>query len=269
MRASRTTVLLFLCSLIPASLAAQQSNSTATPQTAQRDPQAVAVLTQALNVAGGVSVLSAIQDYTASGTANYYWGDGEQATVVVKGRGTSQFRVDATLPEGLRSWAVSDGMGFVKEANGTTDTIFTQNAVNRGNLTFPLAHIAASLQDLSMSLTYVGLEAKDGIQVHHIRIQKLYPQGSDPTGILGKLSKREFFVDSSTFYVVSSEDMTHPRDRANVDYLHEVRFSDYRQVNGVLVPFSIAETVEGHPITTIQLIQITFNTGLQDSDFAQ
>jgi hypothetical protein len=44
-------------------------------------------------------------------------------------------------------------------------------------------------------------------------------------------------------------------------------FSDYRAINGILVPFSITERVAGQTTWTIQLSQIAFNTGLGDTDF--
>ena len=157
----------------------------------------------------------------------------------------------------------------MKEADGRTEVIFTHNAGNLGSLTFPFAYLASVLQDASTSLIYVGLETSNGGQVHHIRAQRNYPQGSDPSGILQKLSQREFFVDASSSLVVASEDMAHPRDKATINAVRRIQFSDYRQVSGVLVPFSIAESLEGQRGETFQLNQITFNTGLQDSDFAQ
>ena len=38
-----------------------------------KDPQAVALLTQFLNAAGGLSAISSIQDFTGTGTITYNW----------------------------------------------------------------------------------------------------------------------------------------------------------------------------------------------------
>jgi hypothetical protein len=245
------------------------AQGTSSPQPFQRDAEAIQILTQALNAAGGIATLGALKDYTASGTVNYYWGDGEQGTVVVKGRGTGQFRIDATLPEGVRSWSVSNGSGWIKEANGGSDVIFAHNAMNLGSLTFPFTFLISALQDPSVSLIYVGLESNNGISTHHIRTQRNYSPNSDPAGILQKLSRREFFIDSSNLLIVASEDMAHPRDNATIAHPRRIEFSDYRKLNDVLVPFLIAESVEGQRGETIQLNEIAFNVGLQDSDFAQ
>jgi hypothetical protein len=49
--------------------------------------------------------------------------------------------------------------------------------------------------------------------------------------------------------------------------IHQLRYSDYRSVKSVLVPFSIAEFMGGQQIWAIHLDQISFNSGLQDSSF--
>src|ERR1700722_2251304 len=83
--------------------AAQQTPSA--PPTVQRDPQAITILTQALNAAGGTSAVVGVPHYTATANVTYYWaGEQVEGTAVLKGRGTGQFRVDATLPDGMRCW---------------------------------------------------------------------------------------------------------------------------------------------------------------------
>jgi len=141
----RSLLLLLVSCAISAHLAAQQ---TATSQTVQKDPQALSVLTQALNAAGGSAALSPIQDFKGTGTITYYWGGEEvNASVTVKGRGTGQFRLDATLPDGVRSWAVNNGTGFVRNPDGTVWPVEYDNTVNSGSLTFPYAHLAMFLGD--------------------------------------------------------------------------------------------------------------------------
>jgi len=261
-----TPLAFFLVLLAARPSATQQTSGTAVP----RDPQAMAVITKALNAAGGVSALAAIQDITATGTITYYWaGEEVQGTVKVKGRGTGQFRLDATLLNGVRSWAVNNGTGFVKEMDGSNNQIPYHNTVNFGNLTFPLYFMSTVAQDTSTSVIYVGLETKNSNQVHHVRTQKVFPSNADASAILTKLTTRDFFIDSATFHLVSTLDMVHPVNASTIDYSHEMQFSDNRFVNGVLVPFSIVEVATGQRTYSIQLNQVTFNTGLQDSDFGR
>jgi hypothetical protein len=261
------TVLTFLLVVVSARTLAIQEMSTTS---FDRDPEALGIVAKALKAAGGATALSTIHDITASGIITYYWaGEEVKGSVTVKGRGISQFRLDASLPDGVRSWAVSNGTGFVKETDGTVRQIPGHNTLNFGNLTFPLSFIATVAQDPSFSVNYIGLEAKDESSVYHIRTQKIFSSRTDPSGILTKLTIRDFYIDSVSFQLVSTSDMVHPTDASTVDYPREMQFSNYRAVNGVLVPFTVAEVATGQRTYLIQLDQVTFNSGLQDPDFAQ
>jgi hypothetical protein len=113
------------------SLFSQQSSSIYPTQTAQRDPQAMTVLAQALNTAGGTSAITAIQDYTASGTITYYWaGQPVQGAVTIRGRGSDATRLDAVLPSGTRSFAVDEGVASIKEIGKETAPVSFDAAVN-------------------------------------------------------------------------------------------------------------------------------------------
>jgi hypothetical protein len=153
-RAAVMLGVLFL--LVGASGLAQDAPSTASQDqsSASNDSEAVAVLNQAL-AAGGASG-SSTQDFSVSGSITYYWAGKEvKGSVLVRGRGTDQFRLDAVLPDGTRSWAVSRGKGSVKEADGKNTAIHYFNALNGGALTNPLARIAALLKEGGVQISYL------------------------------------------------------------------------------------------------------------------
>jgi len=131
---NRAAVMLGVLFLLMAAGGLAQDASTTASQDqspASNDSEAVAILNQAL-AAGGVSV-SSTQSFSASGAITYYWAGKEvKGSVVVRGRGADQFRLDAVLPEGTRSWAVSWGKGSIKEADGKRATIHQFNALNDG-----------------------------------------------------------------------------------------------------------------------------------------
>jgi hypothetical protein len=70
------------------------------------------------------------------------------------------------------------------------------------------------------------------------------------------------FIDTSTFQIVAFRE-TVPRSPT-----HEVDYDNYKSVNGVLVPFAISESYGGQVVATIQINQITFNSGLVPSVFS-
>jgi hypothetical protein len=238
-----------------------------TQPVAQRDPQAVAVLTATLNAADP-SGASLSQDFTALGTITYYWAGNEvKGAVTLLGKGAEQFRLDAALPDGTRSFAVSYGIGKRKQPDGTTTTVAFQNTANAGPLNLPFAAMASALTDSSAAITYVALEALAKQQVHRIRIQRNFSPEFDPDGSLSGLRTTDYFIDAVTFLVAKTQDTLHADDNALEDYQREIHLSDHRSVSGLLVPFSIAEDFAGQRTWKIQLDSMSFNTGVSDSSF--
>jgi len=252
--------------IVPFALFGQQPSQ----PTPERDQQALTVLTQSLNAAGGVSALTAIQDYKATGTATYYWAGKEvTGTTTVQGRGVAQFRIDSTLSAGNYSMVISNGSGQVTDAQGKITQIPYHNTVTLTNLSFPLVEMAIRLQDSSYNITYVGLVTKDGHQFHQIRTNKILPTNNVLLAQqIFRLTTRDFLIDPQSFQVFAVMDMVHPNNNANLSTPREVLFSSYTTTNNVSVPMSITEKVGGQQTWAIQLSQINFNVGLNDSTFA-
>lgn len=233
-------------------------------------PQAVSVLTQALNASGTINPASAVRSLTATGTITYFGGGGTPqssgpATLRVRGRG--QIRFDATLPAGMRSIAFNGNSGARKETNGKFTQIPLHNTLSMGGSPFPYLPIAAALSDTTMTISYVGLVSSGGKQLHQVRIVKSVPPAQDPSGIVAKLSATDFFIDSQTNLIVKTTDMTHPIEAANREYPREVDFESYSTISGVAVPTVIREKITDQPIWELRVSAITFNTNLTDADF--
>jgi hypothetical protein len=242
-------------------------NCQQTSATVQRDPQAIAILTQALNAAGGVSAIAAVQDFTAAGNVTYSWAEPTPGTVTIRGRGLHEFRVDATLPDGMHSWIINSSEASQKNPDGSTSALPSQDTIKPANATFPLLELLTAVQDTSIDVTYEGLVTHDGQQLQAIAVQKFYSIGNDPAGTLGEITKAHIFIDPNTLTVQSIVDKAFRKDGGPGTFSHEMQFSNYQNVNGLLVPFSITESVAGQQTTTFQLSQIAFNTGLTDADF--
>ncbi len=105
MRVPQLLVCFIPCLVFSLSVSAQQSGPTQIVQ----DAHALSLLSQALAVGGGAQAVAAISDYTATGNITYYADEAAQGTVTAMGTNSQEFRLDATLPSGVRSWAVHDG----------------------------------------------------------------------------------------------------------------------------------------------------------------
>lgn len=241
--------------------------SPATQQTVQRDASAIQFLTQALNAAGGATVLNGVQDLTSSGTMNRNWGATiQQGQVTIKALGLQQYRQDLVLAEGTWSVIVSNGIGELVRPDGTKLPISYGNVVNSGFLIYPLPKVAVAAFDSSIAVIDMGVVQLKTVQARQIRIQRTFP--SDPTGTFANLATQDYLFDPTTFQLLETQDRLHPDNTAsNAPLTHVVDFGQYQTFSGLAVPTSITETVNGQQTWNIQLTSVNFNSGLTSSDF--
>ena len=236
---------------------------------APRDSQAIGFLTQSLTGAGGISNLTAARDFVGNGRIVWYWSDAEvEGTVSAKGRGITQFRLDCSSPQGNKSMVINNGSVSSLASDGSQKPLSNPSIASLTYIASPMVFLAAAFADPSYGVQYIGLEAKYGTQVHHIRLQKTFPTDRDPDGNMSKATRKDIFVSDSDRTVVALSDMIQPDERPWEQYQHEIVFSNYRRVSGILVPFSLSEFTAGQRTFSIEFSSVAINTGLTDSDFA-
>jgi hypothetical protein len=140
-----------------------------TPQ--PRNPVLLDVLARVVNAAGGVRAIAAVHDLTESGEITFHWGKGVEGPVTIQALGGNHFRMEADLPEGKRTWVVNDGSGTRKEGDQKVIPLSGENAVNLGNLTFPIGQVAAVLGDPKVDISLVGIETRDGRSIYRLRVK--------------------------------------------------------------------------------------------------
>jgi hypothetical protein len=249
-----------------------QTQTSTTQSPAPQDAQAVSVLTQALATAGGTPAIQAIGDFTATGNVTYHWNPEEQGSVTIQGLGVSEIRIDSSLPSGQHSESIHDGQTARKKPNGTlwqypppypvpsSDAFPYQPPMFPGSFVIPVSQVAAILNNSRCSISYKGIVQVDGGSVHDIQVQRILPGQTIPDG-MAEYHTIEIFIDTTTLQIAMTQ------DNVPNHIVHRIRYSDYRPVSGILVPFSIGEETGGQKTRDIQLSQVSFNGGLQDSAF--
>jgi hypothetical protein len=185
--------------------------------------------------------------------------------------------MDSELDDGTISWGVNNGAGQRKDSKGKLSDIPFYNAAMLGSLTMPYIKLAHALQDSGSELSYVGLQSIGGTSFHQIKLIRHLPKGEDPKDSFAGLRSADYYLSSTDLKIIGIIDKGHPNrlgvgfdSRDNLiskDLQHALYFSDFREVNGVLVPFSITEELAHQRMWSIQLTDISFNTGLGDLDF--
>jgi hypothetical protein len=268
---SAITLVVLLVSTTP--LLAQrvsQAQQAAQPQVVVpvRDPQAIILLHQCVSAIGGPQVLNGINDFTGTGTITYYWaGEEVNGSVTVKGGRPDQFRLDAQLPSGVRSWSVSNGQGKIKEPNGDETIIPFHGGINQGSLTLPYTWVRSELRDPLVSISAATQQLDNGRQVYLVHVWRNFTPKQDPTGNWTKWSARTYAIDATSFLIVGMQTTIRSSDSPVQEFRQDVLYSNFQQVNGVVVPFSITEKIGGQQTWAIQLSAIQFNTGLTEANF--
>lgn len=243
--------------------------SAQTSPTAVRDSNAVTLLTEAVTAAGGLSAITEVKDFTGWGSITYFWaGEQVDGSVTVRGLGLSLFRLDAELPEGTRSWLVTDTQGSIRNFDGATKPIEYADAVSYGSIAFPYPRIAVALGDASFSVSMAGSTTVNGRQANIVRVQPTFPTGDDPGGTIAKLNTKSYVIDAQTFALLAVRDTLYSDDGRERPVPHEVLFSNFTQVSGMTVPFAIEEEVDGQPTWVLRLSSMTFNNGIDATVFA-
>lgn len=261
MRLARLVLLCIGSFLVSLPLVAQQA--------VQRDAQALTVLSQYVQASGGLQTVTATQDYTESGNVTFNWaGKQVQGTVVTKGRGATQFRMDSQTAEGNETWLVDGLSGTVVTVDGRTHNLAPYNLKNAGSLTLPVIRIAAALSNPTTSIRYMGQVTENSHLAYQIRLTPPVEKGLAVISRLDGPGIIDLFLDSTTYQLIAEVETFHGDRNVTQTYSEEIDFSNYQATNGVLVPLTVMEKVSGQQTWSITLGNVTFNTGLSDADFA-
>jgi hypothetical protein len=248
-------------------LVASLLTPTAAPQTAS-SPQAVQYLQRAL---AALSASTPTSDVTLSGSAHYIAGsDDETGTATLKAVAGAS-RIDLNLSSGPRSEVVNTSAspaGTWSGPDGVAHAISFHNLLTDPAWFFPAFPITHGLSSGYVA-TYVGLETRDGQAVEHLTVSQTSVLQT-PAGALtlAHLSQMDFFLDSATFLPTAITFNIHPDNNAGLDIPIEIRFSDYRAVNGVQVPFHVEKYLNNGLILDLQFQTVTLNTGLTTGSFS-
>jgi hypothetical protein len=244
---------------------------TGAQQTTAIAPQGATVLLQALRATVGTASIS---DVTLTGTARRIAGsDDETGTVVLKALSTGEARADFSFPSGPRTevYANSDKgpVGTWAGPDGVSKPIPLYNVLVDSAWFFPAIMLGRSGASPNAVVSYVGAETYNSVAVLHLSVSRQFPNApSQISALMQRHSQMEVYADASTSLPTAISFNTHPDQDAFRDIPVEIRFSDYRLVNGVQTPFHVQKYFNGSLILDLQFDRADLNTGLSPSSFA-
>jgi hypothetical protein len=260
-RVTRLVSYLVLSSLFLLPCGAQQSVAP--------DSQATTLLQRALVALSGGNPLS---DVTLSGTARRIAGsDDDTGTAVLKAVATGASRTDLSLSSGQRTevcdLSAASPAGTWSGPDRVSHPIANHNLVSGPAWFFPAFTIARRPSASGYIAAYVGRESRNSLAVEHVSLSQQVATSPDAIALFQHLSQVEIYLDSTTLLPVALTFNSHPDNDAGLDIPSEIRYSDYRAVNGIQVPFHIQKYVNNTLTLDFQAQAVALNTGLTAAQF--
>jgi outer membrane lipoprotein-sorting protein len=196
---------------------------------------------------GGEAKLKAIDTLRQTGTINL---QGQTAQIMTAAKRPNLSRQEISIMgtkltmvfDGTKAWMLNPMVG--------PDPI--EMPAEQAEMIKDQADIDGPLMDYKTkgsTVELVGLEDVDGKKAYHLRISR---KGLPP---------QEVFIDSTTNLDVKAVTVVPGSGTM------EVLFSDYRSVDGMMVPFSVKSTAAGMTISELKLDKVEFNVTLPPDTF--
>lgn len=264
-RLGRSLFALFSVALLtfgPEIVFAQQSVPPPASLSPQRDPQALALLQQAV----AAMTPTPPSDSSATGSVTVVEGSTtQQGTIQILTLGTTQTSETLSLPAGQRTVIYSNGAS--KEIFGPESTNpRLQSVLSDQTVDFPLPFLAAALNNPDESFSYIGQETLNDRAAQHVQLWNSFAsRGHLQT--LASFSLKDVWLDATSGLPLKISYLRRTSGGMAPGIPVEIYLSKYTNVSGVLYPFQIEKSKNGTPWQTITIQNASFNTGLTAAQF--
>ncbi len=279
MHAFRIVFLVLLIFLLSETVAAQGPSPQPVPQAGANHGMPLAMRSLDAQTGGGP-----VTDITLTGTATVAGASGgrESAAITLAATAGGDSSVTLSLASGQetesRSYSHFGHKGTWTGTDGTSHDYDILNLLGPHPAWFyPFFVMKSGFMTTQYGAGDDGLTTWDGAAVEHLRVFRT-PSSQrfshlPPNKFLRQMTQHDIYVDSSTLLPVAMTFNVHltanapsqpfvPEGTPTGDYLEEVRYSDYQQVQGHPVAFHIQVYFNGALAGDIQLASATFDTGV-------
>lgn len=252
-------VVAFICLVCPIALSAQQA--------ARSDPAALALIKGALaNLTGGTEV----RDVTLEGTATYAAGsDVETGTATLQALGNKQSRVMLSLSGGQRQQLRDGPAGAWSGPDAQQHSMSPSNCWTDAAWFSPPLMLAAAVSDPEIIFLDAGPATWNGAAAYHVRFYRSrLGLDSLSTAAVARLSTEDLYLDPATGAPLAVDLDLHPDDHAWASISTEIRYSQYRKVDGVSIAFSVQKFLNRSLLLDLNVTNATINSGLSPALFS-
>ena len=198
--------------------------------------------------------VSAWEDLEATGTLTFPAGDTHSAELYLLGSESS--RLDITMDSGTRSVRLRAAQGKFQNESGDQSFLLPKTS-RTGLVAFPLLW-ANPIKSPYVSLIDRGVHVANGRTLHRITLEYPVAPGrfnqGDPT------VATDLYFDPSSHFLLFSVDAQVFANSPGQTFLRVISYAGYRQFNGIFVPTTIGQTLNGQQQWNLQLSQVTVNS---------
>jgi outer membrane lipoprotein-sorting protein len=265
MRMARFVLSILLILAFSRRLDSQQIPSTPVP----KDPQALEMAQKSLLAMSGTTSLNSILDSQTTGTLTLYAPDGPVSMpITYNTKGTHQIRVELQQPAGMAVRIVNNGQGILQKPDGSIVNLLMNNTLAERVTHIPVFSLLAENLDPAVKVQSKGSSTVNNSVTNDVVLSYIPNPASPDASAFEKMTQHIFHLDQSTGLVLKVDYQNCAENDTNACQKVETVFSDYRSVQGVLVPFLQTTSTDGKPYSQVALKSVSFNVGLSDSLFS-
>ncbi len=214
--------------------------------------EAKKIIEKLIKAQGGRDVLSKIKDTTTSASMELIQ-MGMSGSMTMYQKEPNMMRMDMEIVgmvitqayDGETAWMTNPQTGATEEMPEQFTDDIKRQAMGNDTLLNPDKH--------GIAYSYEGKEAID--EKEYLIIKQTFSDGKEVT----------MYLDSETYLVYKIKTLA--MNQMGVEVEAETFMSDYKEVEGTMVPFTITIYQDGEEFMTMEITEIKYNSGLEDSFF--
>jgi hypothetical protein len=249
--------------LLQGTVSYAQSASVNTP----KDATANLVAQRALTALGATQIQTG-EGVLVSGTLNVSGNKPAAFPIVLKSRGTAQLRTELTTSTGVRVTIVSNGSGKIIQPDGSVRWLTPDNTISQRITHIPVLSLLAEYQQPTVSTQYLGTTSIDSTTADVVGLGIFVANNVVSAQQQSQNTQHLFYIDHASGLLLRVQEL-HYAENVNGDSQGlETRFSDYRAIQNVMIPFHQQTYVDGQLLFDLSLTNVTLPVSLTDSDFS-
>jgi len=210
------------------------------------------IIEKLIKAQGGRDVLSKIKDTTTSGSLELIQ-MGMSGSMTMYQKEPNMMRMDMEIVgmvitqayDGETAWMTNPQTGASEEMPEQFTDDIKRQAMGNDTLLNPDKH--------GITFSYEGKETID--EKEYIIIKQAFSDGKEVT----------MYLDSETYLIYKTKAMA--MNQMGVEIEAESFMSDYTEVEGTMIPFTLTIYQDGEEFMTMEVTEIKYNSGLDDSFF--